>query len=280
MSHIDYQRDKQQRRIAVIGDSFVMPAAVATTAGFAQQLHELMKDSVEVYSFGVGSTPLSNYLQMARLVTDRYDPDILVVNVVYNDFMNSLAVKAKDRFWRYALAPDSTVQLVKPVYTAKGRYSLLQRSAVFRYLYYNLGLVNFSAQKKQNKNQYEENIDKKKSAAFKEEIRLVTFHILQEFRRLFPNKRLLFTMDAPREMIYKNTLHKSKVSWLNALMAEACAAQHIEFIDLTPYFVADYQQHQKRFEFTGDRHWNAYAHRLVASIILQQLQSPPLLNHE
>ena len=82
MSHIDYERKKKRPRIAVIGDSFVMPAENNTIDGFSQQLHEMMKDSLDVYSFGVGSTPLSNYLQLAKLVKKRFQPDIYVINLV------------------------------------------------------------------------------------------------------------------------------------------------------------------------------------------------------
>lgn len=277
MSHIDYSQTKSKPRIAVIGDSFVMPAEVATTDGFSQQLHELLKDSAEVYSFGVGSTPLSNYLEVAKLVKKRFSPDLIVVNIVYNDFEKSIFGRTKDKFWSYEVGEDTVA--VHPPIVSWDKQHWYQSTNLYMYWMSNLGgPISFKRKRGKDKKRFEGNIDQAKALQVKEDIRSVTDYIVGQFRLLLPDTKIVFTMDAPRKAIYEGTLDKSKVIWLNEMMSDICHRKSIDFIDLTPYFQKDYERNKRRFEFYYDGHWNPYAHELVANILFQYVKNQDIVS--
>lgn len=100
--------------------------------------------------------------------------------------------------------------------------------------------------------------------------------LLADIKTLCPKKRILFVMDAPRQAIYQNELASSKVIWLNQLLAQQCANFGFEFLDLTPFFYQDYQNHGAKFEFSADGHWNERTHELIATILRQYLENFPL----
>ena len=77
-------------RIAMIGDSSIEGLAVEPTANVAEQLQEETGNpSLEVYRFGIPAAPLSQYLHMLRREVCRYRPDLVIVNLVHNDFRES-----------------------------------------------------------------------------------------------------------------------------------------------------------------------------------------------
>src|SRR5687768_1767173 len=92
-SAVEFNKEKHQLRIAIIGDSYIEALQVNVEESLAGQLRHLISKSpypeVEVYAFGVSGAPLSQYLQMARYASTYFDPDILVINVVHNDFDES-----------------------------------------------------------------------------------------------------------------------------------------------------------------------------------------------
>lgn len=49
-----------------------------------------MAGKFDVYSFGISGAGLSEFLQISRYVRKYFDPEILVINVVDNDFDESL----------------------------------------------------------------------------------------------------------------------------------------------------------------------------------------------
>ena len=90
-SEIDYEMNRREKtRIAVIGDSFIVALHVDVEESMPGLLREKIGDQAEVYSFGTRGAPMSQYLHMSRYVNKNSDPDILVFNIVNNDFDRSL----------------------------------------------------------------------------------------------------------------------------------------------------------------------------------------------
>ena len=54
------------------------------------KLREKLHSQFDVYGFGKSGAPLSQYLQMTRYVIKHFDPEIIVINVIRNDFDESL----------------------------------------------------------------------------------------------------------------------------------------------------------------------------------------------
>lgn len=285
ISEITYDTLRHPRRIAIIGDSFVEACQVTTHDAFPSQLHQFLEDSIAVYGFGISNSNLANYLHLADYATQQYNPELMVINIFYNDFSQSIDRYVKNGkqsvFWTFKQLADGSFREQAPsgasIHNRKSFKKWLSKTAIFRYLKFNLRIKSWNKKKKLEGKTlaYEGNIQLNKTPEQVAAIKQVTHHIIKEFKVRFPNRRLLFLMDAPRKHIYTNTLEQSKISWLNQLVAEACTKQSFEFIDLTPYFLADYAEHQRKMEFAEDNHWNAYGHRVVAETLYDYLQTYP-----
>ena len=102
-------------RIAVVGDSFTMPAGVEINKSYHSRLEEqLNKEQPEEYyqfiNFGVGGYSLRQYLAIIKFKVKKYNPDLIIVgfcgendHVVYPDkiFKEPYKVKStKNSFYR------------------------------------------------------------------------------------------------------------------------------------------------------------------------------------
>lgn len=81
-----YSRSKPENtfRVAVIGDSFTMPAGVAIEDAFHSILEErfnndLRNTSYEFINFGVGGYNLRQYLATLKSRASEYDPDLIII---------------------------------------------------------------------------------------------------------------------------------------------------------------------------------------------------------
>lgn len=290
LSDEEYIRGVGDPVIAVIGDSYIEAKQVNSGESYPHLLNEMFGDSMVVYGFGMAGTPLSHYLHMARYAQHNFDPDVFVINLIHNDFSESLSSYANNAYgswyWTMEQQGDSFV-MQRPrdidglrrgdVLINKDNNYWLKNSATFRYLEYNVklgGKIFLKQIFKRKKVKHEENIDVRQDLVKQNAIRRVSAHVVRQFKKEFPNKRIIFVMDGVRNAIYRGDIEKSSAIWLNTLMAEICSDQDFEFIDLTKPFQKDYEQNHIRFEFKTDAHWNAYTHRLVADTLYNYLSQP------
>jgi hypothetical protein len=142
-SPVNYKQKKDGKlRIAVIGDSFIESLMVDNTKTYPSLLRDYSSDSWEVYPFGISGAPLSQYLHMSRYAARLFDPDIFVINIVYNDFDESLSsFKGNPYFKKLDIDSNNKVSEVKPLpYKLAFYEKVLKRSALVRYMYDNLKL--------------------------------------------------------------------------------------------------------------------------------------------
>ena len=79
-------------RVAVIGDSYVHGSFVNVEEGFPEVIErELAAAGVraEVLRFGMDGAPLSQYLHVLRREVAAYKPDVVLVQLIHNDFDES-----------------------------------------------------------------------------------------------------------------------------------------------------------------------------------------------
>src|SRR3954463_14189963 len=102
----DYVRDGPPL-IAVIGDSFIEAQMVPYSESLQGRLAAALKDKFRVYSFAGSGAPLSEYLIWAGFAVKEYGARAVVINVVGNDFDESLAAyRIGPGFWQYVPGPD------------------------------------------------------------------------------------------------------------------------------------------------------------------------------
>src|SRR5262249_55884218 len=98
----------------------------------------ILEGQLRVYSFGASGAPLSQYLLWAQHAVREYGAKGLIINVVGNDFDESLAAyRSMPGFWHYV--PDSSDVLRLRLFEYRpGARELVLWSALGRYIVFNL----------------------------------------------------------------------------------------------------------------------------------------------
>ena len=293
--YYELEKNPGKLRVAVIGDSYVHGAFIDTKDGFPEIVeHELDSAGVasEVYRFGMDGAPLSQYLHMLRNEVLPFRPDIVVVNLIHNDFDESyrfIGTRYSSSFLKISADEAGRFAEVEPEPFEPGWPDLLRELKTFRYLYYETnayltlkGLVSkyvwgdevlFSPEFISSAVDIR-NLDEM------DKIRFVTRYVMHEMKQLADQNgfRLVFVMDGVREAIYDGKPRAAyKVAELNELAAQTAQELGLPFLDLQQTFADDYAANKKRFEFDFDWHWNQRANILVGKAIADEIRHDPAL---
>ena len=276
-SAVDFETSKRKPRIAIIGDSYVQALEVNVGDSLAGQLRKLVSPHFDVYDFGISGAPLSQYLQMTRYVRNRFDPDIIVINVVHNDFDESLC-SVKRKVGMLCFEDDGRDIREAPIlaYQPKSIFRLARRSSVIRYLAGNMQIetrLRMLAASKQNNEKYNANIDVDKANSVKNSIRKATDYVVRTIIEENNRKPVLFLIDAPRRNIYKGTMSESNVRWMNELLEEKTAQYELPFVDLSDEFKRLFEAEHVHFEWENDYHWNEKGHQVAAYALYRKLRT-------
>lgn len=249
-SPINYFSKKKPgiRRIAVIGDSYIEALQVDVEKSYSNLLADSLGSKYEVYSFGIAGSPLSQYLHVSRYVEKKYSPDIYIFNLIHNDFDESInGVRHIPMYLTIAIDNDSTFTEVQPVKPERSHNkvpggAILRKFSLFRYIYFNLNVMEMFKSKKARAKEVEMNVFVNDILDKKDSLRAVTGYLLKRIKLELGNKEIIFIMDAPRWIMYKGEVDKAKITWLNTMVAEHCKELNLPFIDLTPYMLKDYKK--------------------------------------
>jgi len=282
-AHREYTPEKAAGavRVAVIGDSFIEAIEVgiehAYTAHLERLLGAALERPVEVYAFGTSGAPLSQYLQIMRHVVATYAPDVVIINIVNNDFEESLVEYGLPYFLSYDIDAEGNVVEIPPEPYVPGKqvavFRILAHSALVRYLSYNLDyLIKIKVMRMNEPVAASNGGDE----ARRERLSRIVTYSFEQYADLAARSgsRLLLVLDAPREDIYRGTAPEQADEYIyHVVSQEAAAALDIPLVDLTPFLMEDYAENHHAFDFENDYHWNGYAHRLIAGILFARLMA-------
>lgn len=276
VSCTDYREPRQpgKLRVAIIGDSFIEALQVDTERSVASVLGRLLGGRAEVLAFGVSGAPLSQYLQMARYVTAVYDPDIVVVNVVHNDFDESLSGVGQEPFFLHVREAGSSFVEVEPAaFVPSSGRRLFKRLALVRYVADNLRLRSavYNWRVRNARESLVANVDAATLAGRGDLVTRATRYLVETIAKTCAPRVTVFMMDAPRDDLYAGRTRESAVWWLHDVLREAVVATGSRFLDLSGPFEAHYLAHRERFDTRWDRHWNELGHRVVAEALCRDL---------
>jgi hypothetical protein len=282
-SAIDFEEIKRKPRIAIIGDSYVAAIQVDVGDSLAGQLRRMVSPDVEVYAFGIAGASLSQYLQMARYARAHFDPDILVINVVHNDFAESLC-SVRRQVGMLCLEDDGGNIREAPItpYQPKLLRRMASHSSLIRFIAYNLQIstkVERLISSTSTSPAYNANIDVNSVKSLNSRIQGATHYVLSSLKRENGGRFVVFLIDAPRRDIYAGTTSESNVRWLNELLKEKTAQFGFHFMDLTEEFARIFEAEHVHFEFKYDGHWNQRAHQIAANALHSRLRTLQLLEH-
>lgn len=288
VSDFDYVEDDPSPLIAVIGDSYVEARMIPFQKTMQEQLRKKLGSGVRVYNFAIGGAPLSQYLIFARHAKEKYHPDFLIVNIVSNDFDESLLrYKNLPRFHYFVFDTQDDIHPKLVPYNPSWVKEIVSRSALVRYLYFHLNFertvnrILFSLRKKERT---AEPADAKneKDVLSKRAID-VFLKLLPEYSGL-PKSRILLVVDGQRQSIYtgeaEDIRQESYFGRMRTHLIRQAGHSGYEIIDMHPVFERHYAAHGQKFQFEKDGHWNTLAHRLAAQEILENPALAPFKNKE
>ncbi|UCG52791.1 MAG: hypothetical protein JSW58_04355 [Candidatus Latescibacterota bacterium] len=272
-SPVDYSAEKDKPRIAVIGDSYIEAFHVDTDKSYPSLLRSELGGRYDVYSFGISGAALSEYLNLSRYVNRNFDPDVLIFNVRYNDFLESIyEVNPVDTHMMMLSITDGSVTetVPRPNYSFTEfsfKKRLLRKSAIVRYLTLNLKLQQ-AVRGLLSRKTYSGNVEitsVERHTGLVEKAASYVFERIEEENR---GRRVIVVMGAPKHDIYAGTTDQSKVLFFNRLVAKLCSNHGFELLDLTEPMKRDYETNHTMFNSPWDGHWNEYGHEFVSRQVL------------
>ncbi len=285
LSDIDYEADSPLPLLAIIGDSYIEAIQVDWSETAQGRLSAALGDDMRVYGFGAAYAPLSQYLVWSRYVGQTFGPDMLVVNVVGNDFDESLMpddLQPGQRGMTFFTEDGDGALVLTP--TPRPTESLvrqaLRQSALVAYLYRNLqvGALPQMLAQRTTATDEDDALYAGNTAAEASEERLARSYLaVDQFLKLLPiesglrPEQILITLDGLRPELYDpERLAAAQDSFAAQMMTflwTQAASQGFEVINLQPLFIAHHDETGERFEFPFNNHWNATGHSILADAI-------------
>ncbi len=285
VSDFDFVADNNLPLIAVIGDSYIEARMVP----FSQTMQETIRASLpgpgRVYAFAMNGAALSQYLAFAKMARDTYQPDMMIVNIVSNDFDESFS--AFHTISRFHYFMEDTHGNLQPHLLGSYRPSrlreILAHSALVRYAYFHLrvtdiprkirrltrSLTGMSRSKSLTPSTTSSEKKCQGNLEFSHRAVDAFLRLLPEYSGL-PPESIVLVLDGQRLSLYRGP-HKQDACFehMRRYVCERAELMGYEAIDMHPVFENDFQARGQRFEFTHDAHWNARAHGLAGSAVLK-----------
>ena len=283
----DYSREARSPLLAVIGDSYVEALMVAHADTIHGRLAAAAGQRGRVYSFGASGAALSQYLAYARYARETFSPHALVVVVVGNDFDESLLeYKSAGGYHYLAAGSEGKLCLQLQPYEPTVLGLLVRRSALARYLAYNLSLANLRNRFRNSKRfvgNVPSDVDAHRS--------MKSIQVIDYFLEALPAQSgvspsaTVIVVDAMRPQLYdKASLGEAQNSYFARMRAHLLGRGRdlgYAMVDMQPRLMERHAKDGARFEWSFDGHWNSIGHEEAATAVLatgvpQRVLSAPL----
>jgi hypothetical protein len=274
----DYRKDDTPL-LAVIGDSYIEALMVPYAETLHGRLATANAGKLKVYSFGASGAPLSQYLVWARHAVQAYGASRLIINVVGNDFDESLAAyRTGHGFWHYVPDANNDLRLRLFAYRPTVAGKIAAASALGRYLAFNLEIgqrwLELRALMFGGPAMAAPRYAGNTSADTSEPRMGDSLAAVEAFFRDLPGMtglppdRILFTLDGLR---YPDVAAAARGTYFD-LMRQAfrrkAAALGYDALDLDEAFFERHRRTGELFEFPGDAHWSGIGHGVVFDAVM------------
>jgi hypothetical protein len=242
------------------------------------------------------NSPLSQYVAYAKYACLVYRPQRLIVNVVGNDFDESIVTHRGRNgiFHLYPRADGGFDHGLTPLPEPGLFRTMARHSALAFYLFRNLRITNLlqrmgikAALADEAMPPHVGHTSADPNPRRVEEGNQVIDWFLNTLPQAacLPASDIVLVVDAPRPGLYEAAaLAQVQRSYFvlmrNQIIAEA-RTRGFKVIDMQPYFIAAYAADHQRFEHPTDGHWNAHGHEVATMAVLEALADwPPLAAKE
>lgn len=274
-----YDPDASLPLLAVIGDSYVEAVMVPYAETIHGRLAEELSGRARVYSFGMSSAALSDYLAYVEYVRDTFKPVALVIVIVGNDFDQSLTLyRDASGYHSYEVLPDGQLRHKlgesNPTRIERLVEKVIGKSALVRYVFVHLGALRI-VQKLTS-----QNVDTigNTQAAYDETRLQLSRHFVDFFlRELSPranlrSENIALVVDAIRPELYceecRNDVKDSFFGVMRSYLITQASHEGYVVVDMEPVFQQSHRRSARRFESDVDSHWNSLGHAEAAAAVL------------
>jgi len=287
LADYDYTVVDPRPLVAVIGDSYIEALRVPFAQSLTGRLQAALGERGRAYAFAQSGAPLSQYVAYARHACAVYRPARIVVNVVGNDFDESIFVHRRRNglFHLYPTPQGGFDYQLTPLPEPGVVERILRRSALALYLMRNVGITNvisnmgirLAQAEPQRAGRHVGHTEAEASPA-----RLDEGHrVIDWFLEALPQAACLapaeiaIVVDAPRPELYDPAaLAEAQTSYFAQMRRRLIArARELGFnvIDMEPVFIAAYAKDGIPFEHPTDGHWNAHGHTVAVTAVIAAL---------
>lgn len=274
----DYDPAASTPLLAIVGDSYIEAGMVPFAETVGGLLQADLRDRARVYTFAASGAGLTQYLVWAEYARQRYRPDAFIINIIANDFDESLWHRGQSPgFHHFKRMSDGTAAVQRVDYQPSFWRLLFRRSALVMYLVTNVKvqqILNFSVQSLGAKDKrWSSNVPYESSEAAFADYRWAVDRFLDALPAAtgVGAGRIVLVFDGMRPDMYDPALlaDAQRGTWgvMRAYFMEQAQARGIGTVDLQPIFVEHYARERQRFEFPHDGHWNGLGHALAAQAI-------------
>jgi hypothetical protein len=293
LADYDYDAGASTPLVAVIGDSFIEALRVPFAESLTGRLQAMLGARGRAYAFAQSGSPLSQYIAYARHACATYRPHRLVVNVVGNDFDESVFEnRRRDGIYHLYRRPDGGFDWkLTPLAPPGLAERIARRSALAIYLARNLnisGSIHWFKPTAANAANaappaFVGNTSADASPArIAEGVQVIDWFLaeLPQAACLSPGE-ITIVVDAIRPIVFDTAAATAQASYFGqmrrSLLAQA-ATRGFVVVDMDPYFRAAYAAGQGPFEYPNDGHWNPRGHAVAAAAVREALADwPPLV---
>jgi hypothetical protein len=265
--------------LAVVGDSYIEALMVPYGETVHGRLAQALQDKLPVYSFAVSGAPLSQYLIWGQHAVRDWGAKAVVINVVGNDFDESLANYGKrPGFWYYVPGANGEQRLRLSEYQPSILRNLVYASAFARYVIYNLRIgaawtdfkaLVFGGPAMAAPHYAGNTLAQASEARVKDSLAALDafFRDLPDLVGLPPD-RVAFTLDGFRYPAVAAAEAGSYFEVMRGAFRAKAEALGYEVLDLDPAFFARHEQTGEQFNYERDGHWNPAGHAVAFRAIM------------
>jgi len=287
LADYDYTAADPRPLVAVVGDSYIEALRVSFAQSLTGRLQASLGERGRAYAFAQSGAPLSQYVAYARHACAVYRPARMIVNVVGNDFDESIVDHRRRNglFHLYPTPQGGFDYRLTPLPEPRMAERVLRRSVLALYLMRNVGITNLianmgirvAAAEPQRASRHVGHTEAEASPARLEE----GHRVIDWFLEALPQAACLapadivIVVDGPRPELYDPAaLAEAQTSYFAKMRSRLIArARALDFrvIDMEPVFVAAYATDRAPFEHPTDGHWNAHGHTVAAAAVIDAL---------
>lgn len=290
--------DRGRPLVALFGDSYIEGFLTDVDEHVDTYLPEMLPGT-ESYAFGLSAWYLEQYVAASRYARERFAPDVLVVFIGRDDVSDSVRENGTPSPYLWQIAEDGSSFVEVPpteVYAASRKARLAKESALIGYLRYNAKLelpgmrggsiaepaaeagpeVEAGPAASASPGSGEAQGAAPEEDAWRDLLPPAEF-MIDRLLADHPGTPVVFVAHSDRYLPLEDVAGAPLFADARAVQEAVRARPRCSFVDLRYAFSRDWALHRVRFEAADGSHWNAYANRLVARTIADEITRRGLL---